>query len=260
MSQANIKNTAIFVTVLSVYLGLALIGAPPHILAQAVNSQNSSEKSVEINRKPLEDFGQEFFNLYHQGKIDFDQTFLVKINAFANADGTVSNANVTNKAGDAEMTNLATSFAAATFQTGVFSVLSSISSKSNQPIKFDLTITQDAENLTLLLTAESERATQVASGFNLLAGVSKQQRQDKIEGKLLNYFQANAEGNKVLLKWSAPKEIAQRFILDALRSVEIKARKSSESSINLKSSQTTSPATLPRGSLDKILPTEANTK
>ena len=50
MSQAKLQNTAIFITVLSVYLGLALIGAPPHILAQA-----ASTKIVEVQAEKEND-------------------------------------------------------------------------------------------------------------------------------------------------------------------------------------------------------------
>lgn len=264
MNQANIKNTAIFVTVLSVYLGLALIGAPPHVLAQAVNQtrSNSANEIQEFNRKPLEDFRQRYIELYRQGKIDLDQEFSIAINIFAEADGKVSKTKITGKSGDVPLIDIATDLLAASFETGFFDSLVYTFSKNKRPVDFNLTINQDKESLTILLTAKSEEANKVASSFNILASLAKVSRttkEIKIEEKLLNYFQANAEGNNVSLRWSAPKQSVKQ-IIEHFTVEKEKAEKSSESSFYFRSNQTSYPVILPRGSLEKFFQAEADVK
>ncbi len=49
MSNKRNHNTIYFLTTLSVYLGLVIVGASPQVLAQAEFSQNSQSRSFEIS-------------------------------------------------------------------------------------------------------------------------------------------------------------------------------------------------------------------
>lgn len=62
MSNKKNHNTIHFLTTLSVYLGLIVVGASPQVLAQAKLTQNSQSNSFEVSRKTNNVFSELKFN------------------------------------------------------------------------------------------------------------------------------------------------------------------------------------------------------
>ncbi|CAN5522842.1 hypothetical protein BH18ACI1_BH18ACI1_08060 [soil metagenome] len=81
MTTGKNYNSIVFLTTLSVYLGLVLVGAPPSVLAQ-VNSVTSQRQSVnsknEFNSKPIDEFGNKIRQLIKDGKLDLSKPFEIQ--------------------------------------------------------------------------------------------------------------------------------------------------------------------------------------
>ncbi len=81
MTKRKNYNSVIFLTTLSVYLGLVLVGAPASVLAQ-VNSVTSQNKNVnsedEFNNKPIDEFTDKVRQLISNGKLNLSKPFEIQ--------------------------------------------------------------------------------------------------------------------------------------------------------------------------------------
>jgi ribosomal protein L9 len=81
MTTRKNYNSIVFLTTLSVYLGLVLVGAPAPILAQ-VNSVTSQNKNVnsedEFNNKPIDEFTDKVRQLINNGKLNLSKPFEIQ--------------------------------------------------------------------------------------------------------------------------------------------------------------------------------------
>lgn len=219
--QRKIHNKTLFVAALSVYLGLLIVGAPPHILAQQIEAQTKqAESEVKLNRKPFDDFAKRFKEEIQSGKINLDHSCSISVKATLDNDGKLSNARVINKTGDTALCESAIGFVSALSDSGTLIYLSNLTS----PQASDITITLNAENGDFSLTntvsvGTPQRANKIASGLNLLLQIAKQQRQiNSVSQELLRSATVNAKDSDFMVITHLP-----RAALDSLLRADEKA-------------------------------------
>lgn len=176
--QRKIHNQTLFVAALSVYFGLLIAGAPPHVLAQQIEAQIKQESVKNINRRPLDDFARELKQQIAAGQINFDNSCSVSVKATLETTGRLSNAKVVNKTGDDALCVAAVKLLTAIDSSGALSYIS-------DAVKFaaDATFTLDAANgefkfTNSLLLDSAHRAKTLVSFFNAAQIIVQSQKSE----------------------------------------------------------------------------------
>lgn len=170
--QRKIHNQTLFVAALSVYFGLLIVGAPPHVFAQQIESQaNQLNPKVELNRKPLEDFAKHLKKQILLGQVNLNNSCSISVKASFADDGKLKNARITSKTGDVALSEAAVNLISAFSDSGLFIYLRDLSKLSGE-----ITITLDADKGNFDLTntfqlENSQQAQQIASSLNLVLSV-----------------------------------------------------------------------------------------
>ena len=122
----KIHNKTLFVAALSVYFGLLIAGAPPHILAQQIEAQLKQEEAPKSNRRPLKDFAGEIEKQIAAGQVNFDSSCSVLVKASLESNGKLTNSKIVNQISNAALCGTAVNFFSAVGDTGALNYLEAL--------------------------------------------------------------------------------------------------------------------------------------
>ncbi|MBC7796523.1 MAG: hypothetical protein H7Z37_06605, partial [Pyrinomonadaceae bacterium] len=182
----------------------------------------NSLTDVELNRKPLVDYGQRVEQLQKDKKVDLTKPFHIIIEGELSKDGKLLNAKSTPISGDAALNALATELIGVMNDSNILSYLKALTKDApkGRRIKFD--VSQDDKELKALVTTETEsdvKANKLSSGMNGLIFSGKMLRpanQGKVEGVILEQVKVTSSGNQVLINFGMDKEKVTKLIQDQL--------------------------------------------
>lgn len=182
----------------------------------------NSLTDVELNRKPLVDYGQRVEQLQKDKKVDLTKPFHIIIEGDLSKDGKLLNAKATPISGDAALNALATELIGVMNDSNILSYLKALTKDApkGRRIKFD--VSQDDKELKALVTTETEsdvKANKLSSGMNGLIFSGKMLRpanQGKVEGVILEQVKVTSSGNQVLINFGMDKEKVTKLIQDQL--------------------------------------------
>lgn len=218
MTNRKNHNSIVFLTTLGVYLGLVLISSTPQLFAQ-----ESQRQEIEINRRPLRDFGSLLLQKIEKNQVDLTSPFSVELKGTLARDGKINpkTARFSMSAGDPKIVEVAKDAIGAVNNSGVLIYLSNIGINNVR-----LLLTQDETNLTAELISDLEtpnRAKSVSSSMNFLLSVAKmrqnetnatERQQDDLI--LLNGTKVTTDGKSMILQFVIPKEKARERIVREL--------------------------------------------
>jgi len=178
MRKTKTQNSILVLATLGVYLGLALIGAAPQVLAQ-------QEHNVEINKRPLIDFAESLNDRIQSKQIDPTGTFSVTVQGPLTPNGRldVSRSKVVQSSGDAKLVDIGKSGIAAISDSGWLVYLSSLGAT-----EVAITVAQDDKNFSGKIEFDvktPERAKTIASGLKMALSVHKTESENSPDEKLL---------------------------------------------------------------------------
>lgn len=175
-----------------------------------------------INKKPLQDFGDEVldkvaaktvdltkpFAVVMQGSITKDAKFDQKKSRYIKADG------------DQEMIDVAKSAIEAIGDSGILTYLQQLNVE-----KINFTLVQDDKEIYAIITSDQpseQKAKTVSSGFNAMLSIGKSTVKEADTLALLNAATVENQGKSFVLNFKLNKPIAQELIKRALDKAEAK--------------------------------------
>ncbi len=213
---------------------------PPPLSSEAVDA-------VVINKQPLTDFADGVALKWASKQIDLAQDVTVVLNGVIATDGKLdknkSKFDPTRQKGDPQMVDVAKSAFEALGASGFLFYL-----KAAGIEKFTATLTQDNENLSIVISSpqrSEERAKSVASlvGVAITGGKVKAQNPSD-ERTLLDAAKLTYDGKNTVLNFTIPKQVAHEMINRKLQ--EAQAKKSESQKPNSVSARTGSDNTAPK--------------
>jgi hypothetical protein len=170
---------------------------------------------TEINKKPLKDLAAYANDLTNQGKLDLNKTFKIVIEATWDDKGKLQNAHPVEQTGDENLNNLFKRTIAALNDSGLLFYLSPIS-KANVGSTVRITVSQGEAEVVASFEMETQSPTKAkegAGGLNGALSVGGILRAGKDEAIIIKNTTAIAEGKKVLVNFSMPRQ----DVLDMLK-------------------------------------------
>lgn len=162
----------------------------------------------EINKRPLKDLASYANDLKNQGKLDLNKPFNMTIEATLDENLKLQNFHFLHQEGDPILTDLFTRMVAALNDSGLLVYLSGIR-KANPGSTVKITLQQGENEVLATLESEAtspEDASQLAKGLNGLLVAGGLVRAGKDEAKLMKNTVATANGRKVVVNFSMPRE------------------------------------------------------
>jgi hypothetical protein len=162
----------------------------------------------EINKKPLKDLAIKANDLKNQGKLDLTKPFKVVIQATLGDKGKLENFTFIERTGDEVLNELFANMVSALNDSGLLTYLSGIS-KANPGSTIRISIEQGESEVLALLESEvttPDDARQLAAGLNGMLAAGGLIRAGKDEAQLMKNTTAKADGKKVLVNFSMPRQ------------------------------------------------------
>ncbi|HEU4710708.1 MAG TPA: hypothetical protein VFS76_04045 [Pyrinomonadaceae bacterium] len=162
----------------------------------------------EINKRPLKDLAAYANDLKNQGKLDLNKPFNMTIEAQLDENLKLQNFRFLNQEGDPILTDLFARMVTALNDSGLLVYLSGIR-KANPGSTVKITLQQGENEVLATLESEAtspEDASQLAKGLNGLLVAGGLVRAGKDEAKLMKNTVATANGRKVVVNFSMPRE------------------------------------------------------
>lgn len=207
------KNTVKQILLLcGVVLGLAALPA----FAQ-------EKRSVEINKRPLQDFVALLKEQIDAGKVDLTKSFAVELEGVLTRDGKfdLKKSKYVRSEGDAQMLEIAKKAILAVNDSGYFAYLSNFGVE-----KVNFILAQDEKEVSAIVKSEvlsAEKAKTIASAFNLLISAGKaKDNVSEDEKVLLDRARVTSEGKNFSLNFAAPTPVVHEMIKRKLENTERK--------------------------------------
>ena len=180
-----------------------------------------------INKKPLQDFGNEVLDKVAKKEIDLSKSFSVVMFGTITADGKFDQKKSAylKSSGDQAMVDTAKSAFEAIGDSGILTYLKRL---GVDQIKFELV--QNDKEIYAVITSDQktvQKATTVASGLNLALGIGKSTVKEEDTLALLNAAKVESKEKTFILNFNIEKAIAQQLIKRQLEKAEAK-RKAAE--------------------------------
>ncbi|MFN0141065.1 MAG: hypothetical protein ACKVQW_13385 [Pyrinomonadaceae bacterium] len=171
--------------------------------------------AVEINKKPLVDFGNDVAAKWEAKEVDLDKEFTLVLDGFITADGKLdrkkSKFDPSKTIGDQKMIDIGKSALEALGDSGYLTFL-----KVAGVDKITATLSQNGENISVVITSPQnslERAKSIASNVSLSILVGKGVvKNPSDERTLLDGAKTTNDGKTFVLNFAIPKPIAQEMI------------------------------------------------
>lgn len=162
----------------------------------------------EINKKPLKDLAVKANDLKNQGKLDLNKPFKIVIKANLGENGKLQNFDFIDKSGDEVLNDLFGNMVTALNDSGLLVYLAGIS-KANPGSTIIISVEQGQNEVLASLESEvttPDDAKQLAAGLNGMLAAGGLLRSGKDEATLMKNTTAKAEGKKVLVNFSMPRQ------------------------------------------------------
>ncbi len=184
---------------------------------------------VEINRRPLKDYGQEVKELVAAKEVDLTQPFSVSIKGVLKKDGKLDtrpgvSGYLSKPIGDEKLVNIVKSGIEAANASGYLTYLKDLSGKD---LKFE--IKQDDKQIVAVIQSEMESvetARKISSALNFYMEYSKNKKltsteQDDIDDlALLQNAKVTSNGKTFELRFEIPQKVAQDLITRKLAALK----------------------------------------
>ena len=172
------------------------------------------EKSIELNKRPLEDFGRYLKGEIDRGEIDLDKSFKVVLEGFLTADGKLDakKSKFTLSEGDAQLIETAKSGILAISDSGWLQYL-----RNSGAEKVKIILMQDSETFSAIIESEQKdesKARTMASGISSLVSFLKSDERNNADGKtLLDGLRITNEGKSFVLNFALPQKELHEILL-----------------------------------------------
>ncbi len=213
----------------------------PEVKQPDLNTNPITE--AEINKKPLQDFGDTVLDKVTAKTIDLNKSFLVSMQGVITKDGKLDTkkSRFIKQDGDPEMINLAKSAVEAIGDSGLLLYLQRLDVE-----KVNFTLVQDDKQIYAIITSDQpndSRAKTISTGLNLAMSLGKNNLSDKIKASsspadidtlaLLNAAKVEAQGKSFVLKFNLDKPVAQELINRQLQKAQAKRQQSPQPNGNI---------------------------
>lgn len=172
------------------------------------------EKSIEVNKRPLEDFGNFLKVKIDKGEIDLDKSFKVVLEGFLTTDGKLDTkkSKFTLSEGDAELIEVVKRGILAISDSGWLQYL-----RNSGAEKVKIILMQDGETFSAVIESEQKeesKARTMASGISSLISILKSDKKNNAAGKtLLDGLRITNEGNNFVLNFAFSQKELHEILL-----------------------------------------------
>ncbi|HEX8287605.1 MAG TPA: hypothetical protein VF556_06415 [Pyrinomonadaceae bacterium] len=177
-----------------------------------------------INKKPLQDFGDDVLDKVTAKKVDLTKPFTVVMQGAITKDGKFdpkkSRWDTKKESGDEEMKNVAKSAVEAIGDSGLLTYLQRLGVEN-----ISFTLVQDEKQIYAVITSDQKsenKAKLVSSGLNNLLSIGKPTIKEADTLTLLNAAKIEAQGKNFVLNFNLDKPIAQDLINRQLQKAQAK--------------------------------------
>lgn len=202
-------------------LNFLLCGILLTFAAFPVFAQNETGEDIQINKKPMADFGNLVKEKIEKGEIDLTKPFKVVVEGVLTRDGKFDTSldketkkpksQITLAEGDEKMVEVAKMALEAVGDSGWLGYLRNFGAE-----KVKMTFAQDNENTFLIIESEQatpEKARLMASGLGMVISTAKYVKLGEDETILINGAQKPTVNGKIFIfNFALPKQIVQDMI------------------------------------------------
>ncbi len=187
---------------------------------QDVNSLPVAEEI--INKKPLQDFGEDVLDKVEAKKVDLTKAFMVVMEGTITKEGKFDpkKSGYVKLDGDQEMVNVAKSAIEAIGDSGILTYLQKFDVE-----KINFTLVQDDKQIYAIITSDQKsesKAKTVSSGLNTAISIGKATVKEEDTLALLNAAKVENKGKSFVLNFKLDKNIAQELINRQLQKAQAK--------------------------------------
>jgi len=188
------------------------------LLTLAANSVFAQEeKSVQINKKPIDDFAGQVAEKVRNRKVDLAAPFSIQAEVFLDVNGQFDSrkSKYVKSEGDAEMIVVAKDLVEAIGDSNIFIYLQKLGIK-----KANLTFSQDETTVRCSVISEfptAEKAKATASGLNAIFGMAKLQNKSTIVKVLFGNWNIKADKNTLSMSFASSNLEIHDYLADALK-------------------------------------------
>ena len=194
------------------FKSISLLCGTALILLAAFPIFAQTDSDMEINKKPLQDFGEMLSERVQKKEVVLTENFLVEIEGELTPAGKfdLQKTKYVRTEGDAKMADVAKSAIEAINDSGVFIYL-----KRLDVIKVNLILAQDDEQIYMSLKSDfvsENKAKTALSGMNMAVSMGKMQTEDADTKTILGGTSVSSSGKSAIIKTVIPKSVWQEMI------------------------------------------------
>jgi hypothetical protein len=183
------------------------------IAAVSLFAAAAGAQSVQINERPLHDFGEQVRSRIEQKQLDVSKPFSVEMSAVITDDGKLDRqrSKFTSESGDPKMVDVAKQAIMAMGESGYFGYLQQAGIS-----QATLTVSQNAQTFTGSVRSSKSRfeATILTSGVNAMLSIGlSQQNMQPNEKLILQNTRASHDGGNIDITCTLPAAEFQRMII-----------------------------------------------
>lgn len=186
-----------------------------------------------INKKPLQDFGDEVLNKVTAKKVDLNNPFLVVMQGAITKDGKFdpNKSGYVKAEGDPEMINVAKDAIEAIGDSGILTYLSRLEVEL-----VNFTLVQDDKQIYAIITSDQKsenKAKSISSGLNNYISIGKMTVKEEDTLALLNASKVEYKGKSFVLNFKIDKPVAQQLIKRQLEKAQAKRQQQQQPNGNV---------------------------
>lgn len=191
---------------ISLFCGIALM----MLAAFPVFAQENSQP--QINKKPLQDFGNVLLNRVQNKEIVLTDNFLIEVEGELTPEGKfdLRKTKYIRSEGKPEIVEVAKNAIEAINDSGIFIYL-----KQLDVNKLNLIVAQNDEQIYMLLRSDlisENRAKTLSSNLNMIVSIGQTQSRDADAKTLLEGTSVSSNGKSVMIKTAVPKAVWQNMV------------------------------------------------
>lgn len=165
-----------------------------------------------INKKPLQDFGEDVLDKVTAKKVDLSKPFVIEMQGAITKDGKFDQkkSKYVKADGDQEMVNVAKSAIEAIGDSGLLTYLQTLGVEN-----INFTLVQDDKQIYAIITSDQKsesKAKSISSGLNTAISIGKATVKEQDTLALLNAAKVENKGKSFVLNFNLDKPIAQELI------------------------------------------------
>jgi len=178
-----------------------------------------------INKKPLQDFGDDVLDKVTAKKVDLSKPFLIEMQGAITKDGKFDQkkSKYVKTDGDQEMVNVAKSAIEAIGDSGLLTYLQKLGVEN-----INFTLVQDDKQIYAIISSDQKsesKAKTISSGLNTAISLGKATVKEEDTLALLNAAKVETQGKNFVLNFNLEKPLAQELIKRQLIKAQAKREK-----------------------------------